>query len=192
MRKTFVRTSTSLKFFIIMTTHIMLLHACTSIPESYRAEDAHIIHNVPFYPQKKYQCGPSSLASVLHYWGIEVTPEQIEDDIFSKGVRGTLTIDMVLYAQKKGLEANQYRGTLDMLKKHLDSYWPMIVLVDYGIYPIQMNHFLVVIGYSHDSLIVNSENKREQFIRKSDFMKIWRKTDYWTLLIKRKTYDEKT
>jgi predicted double-glycine peptidase len=99
---------------------------------------------------------------------------------------------MVLYAQKKGLEANQYRGTLDMLKKHLDSYWPMIVLVDYGIYPIQMNHFLVVIGYSHDSLIVNSENKRDQFIREADFMKIWGKTDYWTLLITRKTYDEKT
>lgn len=173
-----------------MTMPIMLLNSCATIPASYSAKDIHIIHNVPFYPQKKYQCGPSSLASVLNYWGIAVTPEQIEDDIFSESVRGTLTIDMVLYAQKKGLEAKQYSGTLDMLKKHIDSHNPVIVLVDYGIYPIQMNHFLVVIGYSYDALIVNSGNKREQHVRAADFMKIWKRTDYWTLVITKKTYNE--
>jgi len=187
MKTSLVQALISLKFFIVMAIHIMILHACETIPESNRTEDAHIIHNVPFYSQKKYQCGPSALASVLNYWGVTVTPEQIEEDIFSKDVRGTVTIDMVLYAQKKGLEAKQYSGNLDMLKKHLDAYHPIIVLVDYGIFTIQINHFLVVIGYSHNALIVHSENTGEQFVTVDEFMKIWKKTDHWTLLITGKT-----
>jgi len=167
----------------------MIVFSCVSVQKKYIQEDIHIIHNIPFYPQKKYQCGPSSLASVLNFWGIKVTPEQIEEDIFSKNVSGTLTIDMVLYAERKGLEAMQYKGTLDILKKHLDSYWPLIVLVDYGIYPVQINHFLVIVGYSDDGFIVNSDDKREQFVSKGNFMKIWEKTDYWTLLIRKKTYN---
>ena len=192
MSRSLVLTVPLVIFYIVVTTHIMFLHSCVSMPESYRADEAHIIENVPFYPQEKNNCGPASLASVLNYWGIHVTPEQIEDDIFSESVSGTLTIDMVLYAQSKGLHAQQYKGTLDLLKKHIDSDSPIIILVDSGIYPIQMNHFLVVIGYRDDALIINSGNKREKLVKERDFMKAWKKTDYWTLLITRKAYNEKT
>jgi len=143
-----------------------------------------LIDNVPFYPQEEYQCGPASLASVLNYWGVHVTPDGIAKEIYSKSARGTLTIDMIIFAQKKGLNAIHYKGSVEDLKKNIDSGYPVIVFVDYGISLYQVNHFMVVIGYSGNDVIVNSGKDKEKFISEEDFTKAWERTKYWTLLIK--------
>ena len=71
----------------------------------------------PFHAQEDYQCGPASLASVMNYWKIDVTPDDIAKEIYSKSAKGTLNIDMVIYPQKKGLLAEQYSGGMKDLKK---------------------------------------------------------------------------
>jgi predicted double-glycine peptidase len=152
------------------------------MPES---ADQHIIENVPFYPQETYQCGPASLAGVLNYWGIPAKPDDIAKDIFSENARGTLSIDMVMYAQKKGLFAFQYKGSPEDLKKNIDAGYPLIVLVDYGISFYQANHFMVVVGYSGNGVRVNSGKDNNIFIPNKDFLKVWKRADYWTLLIKK-------
>jgi ABC-type bacteriocin/lantibiotic exporter with double-glycine peptidase domain len=121
---------------------------------------------------------------VLNYWGLKVTPDEIAGEIYSDSARGTLSIDMVLYAQKKGLMAAQYEGNMDDLRKNIDSGYPVIVLVDYGFSFIQANHFLVVIGYNEHGVVVNSGKDKNKFISERDFMKSWKKTGFWTLLIK--------
>lgn len=152
------------------------------MPES---SDQHMIENVPFYPQETYQCGPASLAAVLNYWRIPEKPDYIAKDIFSKNARGTLSIDMVIYAQKKGLFALQYKGSLEDLKINIDAGYPIIVLVDYGISFYQANHFMVVVGYNENGVIVNSGKDSNVFITNNDFQKVWKRADYWTLLIKK-------
>jgi predicted double-glycine peptidase len=159
---------------------IFLIYSCATV---HSTTQTHIIENVPFYPQTSHQCGPASLAGVLNYWGIKVTPEEIAGEIYSNSARGTLNIDMVLYAQKKGLKAIQYEGTMEDLRKNIDSRRPIIVLVDYGFFSVQANHFMVVIGYNEDGVIVNSGKDKEKFISEKDFLKIWGKTKFWTLLI---------
>ena len=91
---------------------------------------------------------------------------------------------MVLYAQKKGLMAVQYEGNMEDLRKNIDSSYPIIVFVDYGFSLIQTNHFMVVIGYNEHGVIVNSGKDKNKFIFERDFMKSWKKTRFWTLLIK--------
>lgn len=164
---------------------ILFIYSCSKA--SIRlGSDTVIIENVLFYPQKDFQCGPSSLASVMNFWGLNITPEDIAKDIFSKSARGTLTIDMVLYAGKKGLYSFQYKGTWEDLKSNISKGYPLIVLVDYGIKPFyQANHFMVVIGYNEDGVIVNSDKREKIFIKKDSFLDLWEKTDYWTLLIKK-------
>ena len=144
-----------------------------------------MIDNVSFYPQEDYQCGPASLASVMTFWNDDVTPQEIAQEIFSRSVRGTLTIDMMLYAQKRGLYAEQFRGTIKDLRNFVDSGIPLIVLVDYGFSVLQMNHFMVVTGYTDDGIIVHSGQSQNKYIREEDFLPAWKKTDYWTLLIKK-------
>ena len=144
-----------------------------------------MIRDVPFYPQKEDQCGPASLASVLNYWNANVTYDEVADALFSKSARGTLTIDMMLYAKKRGFDAEQFRGSMEQLRDSVDSGYPLIVLVDFGISLIQVNHFMVVIGYTNEGVIVNSGKTPNKFLHEKDFLSSWKKTGYWTLLIRR-------
>jgi predicted double-glycine peptidase len=142
-----------------------------------------MIQNVPFHPQEEYQCGPASLAGVLTYWNIMVSPEEIALEIYSKSVRGTLNIDMVLYVERRGLKARQYRGSLEDLKTKIDSGYPLIVLVDEGFLIYQKNHFMVVIGYGEEAILANSGREQHKFIPVKDFLRSWGRTKFWTLVI---------
>jgi len=169
--------------FLILFT-LVLSFSCSPVHHVSKASKTYIIEKVPFYPQTTYQCGPASLAGVMSYWGVHVTPDEISKDIYSESARGTLTIDMILYAEKKGLRAQQYKGSIEDLKKNIESGHPVIVLVDYGFFLYQANHFLVIIGYNEDGIVVNSGKERNMFISEKDFIRIWEKTKFWTLLIK--------
>ncbi|GAB4409544.1 MAG: C39 family peptidase [Thermodesulfovibrionales bacterium] len=165
---------------------VSILYSCSSVSVRLDSKPV-IIDKVPFYPQEDYQCGPSSLAAVLNYHGVAVRPEDIARDIYSGSARGTLNIEMVFYSQKMGLNASQYSGGLDDLRENINSGHPLIVLVDYGFSLFQVNHFMVVIGYNDDGVIVNSGKEEKKFIPERDFMRAWERTKFWTLLIRQKT-----
>jgi hypothetical protein len=165
---------------------VLLPWACASAPQVSRQGDV-VLEKVPFYPQEDYQCGPASLAAVLNYQGmLNISPGEIAHDIFSKSARGTLNIDMVLYAQKKGLFVRDYSGSLKDLREKIDAGYPLVVMVDYGFSVWQVNHFMAVVGYDKDVVIVNSGNKEHEVIGNDAFLKAWRRTNFWTLLIKKK------
>jgi hypothetical protein len=48
------------------------------------------------------------------------------------------------------------------LKKNIDSGYPLIVLVDYGFWAFHSNHFMVVVGYNENGVIVNSGQKKKR------------------------------
>ena len=143
-----------------------------------------LIKGVPFFPQEPYQCGPASLASVLNFYGYAVTPGEIQREVGLKNVKGTLTIDLVLFALNRGFHVKEYSGGLDDLKRTVSEGYPVIVLVDYGMGFYQLNHFMVVIGYTPEGVIVHSGRQRAKLIPYKNFLKAWKKVNYWSLLIK--------
>lgn len=145
--------------------------------------DLRLIESVPFFPQEQYQCGPAAMASVLNYRGVKTSPDEIAAAIYSKSARGTLTIDMVLFSQKKGLPARQYSGGIEDLRANIDASNPLVVLVDYGFLAYRKDHFMVVVGYDSSHVIVHSGGERFKPIPNDDFLRTWRKTKFWTLLI---------
>jgi predicted double-glycine peptidase len=153
-------------------------------------QDSVLIRGVPFFAQDYLQCGPSALAGVINYWktktggGESLTPEQIASEVYSPSARGTLGIDLELYARKLGFEVNQYSGTIADLKQHVDKGAPVIVLVDYGIGPYQRNHFMVVTGYTPNGIIVHTGQRQNDLITDSELNRIWKKTDFWALSVK--------
>lgn len=163
--------------------NLLLLFSCATTRNLPEHGAARIIENVPFFLQETYQCGPASLAGVMHYWGVEASPEAIAEEIYSKSAKGTLGLDMVLYARKKGLDVVQSRGSIKSIKENIDLGYPVIVLVDYGFWVYQQNHFMVIIGYHENGVIANSGRNQLKFIREEDFLKSWEMTDFWTLLI---------
>ena len=161
-----------------------LLFSCVTIRDLPEPGTVHMIENVPFFPQETYQCGPASLAGVLSYWGVNVFPEIIAAEIYSRSAKGTLNLDMVLYAQDKGLHVTRSMGNIKYLKENVDLGYPVIVMVDYGFWVYQRNHFMVVVGYNKNGVIANSGRNQLKFIREEDFLIAWERTDFWTLLIR--------
>jgi predicted double-glycine peptidase len=166
----------------------IFLNGCAStsrIPDAPQTDTFRIIEGVPFFPQEDYQCGPASLASLLNYRGVPASPGEIADAIYSRSARGTLNIDMVIYARSKGLEAEQYRGGWEDLRARIDAGSPVIVLVDYGFSVFQSNHFMVVIGYGQDSVVAHSGRNEKKIIPREEFMRSWDRTNNWTLVIRK-------
>jgi predicted double-glycine peptidase len=153
-------------------------------------QDAVIIKNIPFFSQEAYQCGPTALATVMNYWfGLmgadkRTDPEQIAAAIYSPSAKGVLGLDLEIYARKQGFDTEQYSGSLDDLKQHVDRGVPPIIFVDYGFLFTQVNHFMVVTGYMKGHIIVNSGYRQNQPVSDGELEKIWKKNGYWTLVLK--------
>ncbi|MEW5806622.1 MAG: C39 family peptidase [Acidobacteriota bacterium] len=165
---------------LLFTLPLTLVQSGEEVP----IQEEYLIKNVPFFSQEEHQCGPASLASVLNFWGAAISPEKVAKEIYSQSAKGTLWIDLALYAREQGFSAMQYYGHWEDLKENIRAGFPLIVFVDYGISAIQANHFMVVVGCNKDGVIVHSGKERERFEKKKKFMKAWRKTQNWTLLIK--------
>jgi ABC-type bacteriocin/lantibiotic exporter with double-glycine peptidase domain len=148
-------------------------------------ETRYYITDVPFFPQSKYQCGPASLASVLNYHGCRVTPEEIAEAIYEKRLKGTLNVDLFLFARRMGFNASAFKGSISDLKDSISKERPLIVFQDLGYPLLPVRHFSVVIGYDDAKgiLVLHSGKRKNKLISYERFLRSWAKMDYWTLLI---------
>jgi ABC-type bacteriocin/lantibiotic exporter with double-glycine peptidase domain len=163
---------------------LTLLIPLMAVASPVDAGDRRLINDVPFFGQEEYQCGPAALAGVLNFWGVKVSPSEVAATTYSKGARGTLGIDLALYAQKRGLRADFYEGGMDDLRRLIDARQPAIIFVDYGLLVYEKGHFMVVVGYNDGEFIVNSGRERLKAIAAEDLDRVWRKTGYWTLAVR--------
>ena len=143
------------------------------------------VKQVPFYPQTQYQCGPASLATVLNYWGRHVTPEQIAQEIYRPGMKGTLSLDLWQYAKAQDFQASVRQGSWEFLETQVSRERPIIAFLNLGFRQVPLGHFLVVVGVDPEdkSVIAYSGVEKNQRIPFDRFKKAWEKTNYWSLLI---------
>jgi hypothetical protein len=65
-------------------------------------------------------------------------------------------MDLYAYANSLDLFARQFNGDAIGLRRAVERKEPVIILVDYGKGPFQINHFMVVSGYSSEGFVVHS------------------------------------
>jgi ABC-type bacteriocin/lantibiotic exporter with double-glycine peptidase domain len=143
------------------------------------------VEGVPFYPQRKYQCGPASLAAVLNYWGRNDSPEQIAQAIYLPRLKGSLSLDLWRYARDEGFDAQIQEGTLEKLQGHLAQKQPVIAFLNLGFKFFPIGHFLVVVGLDPEqqAVIAYSGTEKDKRIPYDKFLSDWKKTQYWSLVI---------
>jgi hypothetical protein len=166
------------------------------IPRS--TTEAHHLYSVPFYPGDNDQGGPSTLASVLTYWGFRTEPPVLEEEIHTSRLgtswtAGSLPVDLVLAAQARGLRAQSYSGTLENLKAEVKAGHPLVALIDLSASvgarvtqnPLPPPRYVVVVGFDdrRQGLYVHSGQEPDVFVSYARFLQSWERTGRWVLLI---------
>lgn len=165
---------------------LALANGCSRAPKDLsfpRPSQTVIIKNVPFFPQGEHRCGPAALAGVLNYYGDAVGPDEIAETIYRRNIRGTVSLDMVLYARQRGFACRWYEGSPDDIKRAVDSGNPLIVMVEVGFSVARVYHYMVITGYSSRGVIANTGTTPQKLVPWERFRSQWEETESWTLLI---------
>jgi len=143
---------------------------------------------VPFFPQNKYQCGPSTLAMALTYSDLPVTPEALQSQVYTPSRKGSLQTAMVGAARRQGRIAYPVAG-LDSIWPELAAGHPVIVLQNLGLSWIPVWHYALVIGYNFadDSVFLRSGITARKVMSLYTFEKTWARSDYWGILVLKPT-----
>jgi ABC-type bacteriocin/lantibiotic exporter with double-glycine peptidase domain len=152
--------------------------------ENLHSAGIHLL-DVPFFADNTDQCGPSVLASILTFWGPPVNPDELKKEIYLAPLKGSLSIDLILAAQKRGFNTHFFKGSIPSLKSELDKGHPLVAFVNRGYKFLPVGHYVVILGYDdiREGLIAHSGLKKNQFISYKRFSKEWGKTENSTLLI---------
>lgn len=144
------------------------------------------IKGVPFFPQDEYMCGPAALASVMGYWGEKTGMKDVAREVYEEKLKGTLPLDLFLYAKEKGFDAVYYKGSLADLREKIDAGVPLILFLNLGYESYPVGHYIVAVGYSDRSraVMAHSGTTEEEVLTYDGLLKSWGKTGFSTLLVR--------
>jgi ABC-type bacteriocin/lantibiotic exporter with double-glycine peptidase domain len=149
------------------------------------APPSHHIAGVPLVERNTNWCGPAALAAVLRFHGEEVGAEEIAKEIYLPGYRGSLNLDLLIYARQRKFEVWAKEGTAEALRGAVARDRPVICMVRRGNPLASRNHFVVVTGYdeTRGEWTLDSGEGKEETMRASDFEGEWGKCGSWMLVV---------
>jgi hypothetical protein len=143
------------------------------------------LHDTPFHPQERYQCGPAALATVLGAHGIEVTPAELVDAVYVPALKGSLPEELAATARRHGMLAYPLRPSLADLLEETAQGNPVVVFQNLGTGWLPRWHFAVVVGYDLPAgeMILRSGTTERWRTTLANFERTWSRSDYWALVV---------
>ncbi len=169
---------------LVLTAGFFACCASQGVPPA--ADGRQVRLSVPFFPDDTDQCGPSALASVLAFWGKPSPPAELKKEIYRANLKGALTVDMLLAARDRGLDASMGERGFPEVKRELDAGRPVIAFLNVGFRAYPIGHYLVITGYddARRVLFAHSGKARDRAISYGKFDTAWGRTERWSLLIR--------
>lgn len=171
----------------------ILLHGCALLApqtaEMQRAQPADLperteLDEVPFFPQRDYQCGPAALATVLAGFKHEITPDELVGQVYLPARQGSLQVEMLAAPRRYGLVSYQLAPRFEDVLREVAAGTPVVVLQDYGAWPVSVWHYAAVAGYDlpKDEVVLRSGEKRRLAMPFGIFEYTWKKSGYWAMV----------
>ena len=141
----------------------------------------------PFFPQKKFQCGPAALATVLAASGVDVTADALADSLYIPARRGSLQVEMLATPRSFVRVALPLPRNPESLIAELEAGRPVVVLHNYGLAFWPRWHYAVLVGYDprKDVFLLRSGMHRRQEMRTRRFMVAWHHGGRWAMVVLR-------
>ncbi|MFH1672212.1 MAG: C39 family peptidase [Pseudomonadota bacterium] len=145
-----------------------------------------LLLQVPFVEQKGNFCGPAAVAMVLSFYGLPVSQQEVAEKTFTPSLNASLLPDLENYVNGlPGFAALSASLSLEALEKKIQAGYPTIILVDEGVGPYQVLHYMVVVGIdrSQDKIVCHTRKDMNKVFRSGYFLKKWQKMDNLALII---------
>ena len=142
------------------------------------------LSQVPFFPQHDYQCGPAALATTLAAFKEQVTPELLVAQVYLPARQGSLQVEMLAAPRRYDMVSYQLAPSYADLLREVAAGTPVIVLQDYGVWPVPIWHYAVVVGYDYPKgeLVLRSGEKRRLVMPLSVLEYTWKNSKYWAMV----------
>ena len=145
---------------------------------------SHELTAVPFFPQKKYQCGPAALAMAISWSGLPARPEDLVEEVYTPSRKGSLQMAMIATTRRHGRLAYEI-SDLESLFPEIAVGYPVIILQNLGFSWFPVWHYAVVVGYdaAQEHVILRSGATSRKVMPFGVFEKTWARSNYWGIII---------
>ena len=106
---------------------------------------------MPFFTDDGFLCGPSSLATTLRHAGAKVEPRDLVPEVYLPARHGALQVEMLAAARRHGAVSYALDGKLESVMREVAAGNPVIVLQDFGVWPIKVWHYAVIVGFDRET-----------------------------------------
>jgi tetratricopeptide (TPR) repeat protein len=142
------------------------------------------LHQVPFYAQKEYECGPAALAMVMAAAGVAISPDDLVAQVYLPARKGSLQVEMLAATRQHGLLAYVLKPRLQDLLQEVAAGHPVLVFenVSLPIYPVW--HYAVVVAYDlgRNTITLHSGETERMEMSLYTFERTWGRGQYWAML----------
>ncbi|MCK5661953.1 MAG: PA2778 family cysteine peptidase [Thiotrichaceae bacterium] len=171
---------------------ILLVSSCTTTTQTIQLRksppDIPIfaeLTSTPFYPQRKYQCGPAALATVINFHEALTTPDLLIPQVYIPELNGTLQIEMLAASRRLNRLAIEQDGQLTSILKEVANGNPVLVMQNLGFERYPFWHYAVVIGYDLDQReIILRSGEIKRLVRPfTVFERTWQRSKFWSVIV---------
>ena len=143
------------------------------------------LETVPFHPQTALQCGPAALATVLGAAGDGATPEALQEEVFTPGLGGSLQLELIAAARKRGLLPYVPAPEPGALFGELAAGRPVLVLQNLRLVSWPAWHYAVLVGAdaTREQVILRSGGEKRLVMPAGSFLRTWDRGGRWAMVL---------
>lgn len=141
--------------------------------------------DIAFVPQAEYQCGPAALSMALAGSGAGVPLERLVEEVYLPAREGSLQADMLAAPRRHGRVSHRLAPRLDDVLREVAAGNPVVVLQNYGVWPIDGWHYALVVGYDYEAgeAILHSGERAAMRMPFAVFEYLWRDGRHWAMTV---------
>jgi len=139
------------------------------------------VAGVPFFPQEGFKCGPSAMAMVLTWSGLDIKPTALERHFFTvKDPRRSLSDA----ANRYGRLAYPISGTKALMAE-LAAGHPVVIVQNLGVDRAPIWNCAVAVGYDRAKaqVLLHGGDQAGKRVSLRLFERLWADSDQWGLVV---------
>lgn len=176
----------------------LFLTACAGAPQSKMIRQSYLetsssnllnssslLSGVPFIAQEEYQCGPAAIAMLLQYSGVDVSADEMVNDVYLPARNGSLQPEMLAAPRRFDRMSVVLPPSLEAVLTEVQSGSPVLVMQNLGLAQIPQWHYAVVIGFDLNAqeIILHSGTIAQYRMSMKTFERTWQRVDHWAFVL---------